>query len=78
MQRRTMRLWDSEWPAALQSVLTSILSKSRKPLTAQELADQARVAGYESKSKDFKNVIWVTLGKMGAEKVPDQGFRLKK
>lgn len=62
---------------SLQSVLTGILSKSRRPLSAQELADQARAGGYQSKSQDFKNVIWVTLRKMGAEKVPNKGFRLR-
>ena len=59
-------------------MLTDILSKSRKPLSAQELADQARATGYESKSKDFRNVVWTTLGKMDVERVPDKGFRLKK
>ena len=62
---------------SLQSVLIGILTKSRKPLSAQELADQAHAGGYESKSKDFRNVVWTTLGKMNVEKVPDKGFRLK-
>jgi hypothetical protein len=36
-------------------------------------------SGYESKSKDLKNVIWVSIGKMTAvERVPGKGYRLKK
>lgn len=63
---------------SLQSVLAGILGKSRRPLSAQELADQARAAGYKTKSKDFPHVIWTTLGKMDVERVPDKGFRLKR
>jgi hypothetical protein len=35
--------------------------------------------GYESQSKDFTNLIWVTLGRMdNVENTKGQGYRLKK
>jgi uncharacterized protein YhaN len=64
---------------SLHEVLTHLLAKSSKPLTAQELADGVTQCGYESKSKDLKNVIWVSLGKLATvERIPGEGYRLKK
>ena len=64
---------------SLHEVLTHVLAKSSKPLTAQELADRVTASGYESKSKDLKNVIWVSIGKLATvERVPGEGYRLKK
>jgi hypothetical protein len=55
------------------------LAKSRAPLTASELTKRVLASGYRSKSKDFKEVIWVTLGKLkNAENVPGVGWRLKR
>ncbi len=63
---------------SLMDLLTRLLAKSDRPLKARELAERALAAGYETGSKDFMNVVWVALGKMDVEKVPDQGYRLKK
>ncbi len=63
---------------SLTDVLTRLLAESDRPLKARELADRALAAGYKTESKDFVNVVWVALGKMDLEKVPDQGYRLKK
>ena len=64
---------------SLHEVLTHVLSKSSRPLSAQELKDRVTQSGYESKSKDLKNVIWVSIKKFAnVERVPGQGYRLKK
>ena len=64
---------------SLHEVLTHILAKSSRPLSAQELAEAVTQSGYKSKSKDLKNVIWVSIGKMTTvERVPGEGYRLKK
>lgn len=65
--------------APLQDVITSILTKNREPIGARELARQALAAGYKTKSKNFTDVIWVALGKMGTvENVQGKGWRLKR
>ena len=64
---------------SLHEVVTHVLAKSSRPLSAQELAEGVTQSGYESKSKDLKNVIWVSIGKMTTvERVPGKGYRLKK
>jgi DNA repair exonuclease SbcCD ATPase subunit len=64
---------------SLHEVLTQILAKSSRPLTAAELAAQVLQTGYETKSKDFKNVIWVSVGKMkNIQRVAGKGYALKK
>jgi hypothetical protein len=63
----------------LREVLTQVLSKSRKPLSGSELAEQVLATGYHTDSKDFLNVIWVGLGKMpNVERLPGKGYRIKK
>jgi hypothetical protein len=63
----------------LYEVVTNVLEKSSRPLSAQELAERVIQSGYESKSKDLKNVIWVSIGKFAnVERVPGEGYRLKK
>src|SRR5205823_3798199 len=63
----------------LREALTQVLSKSTRPLSTQELADRAVQNGYQTKSKDLKNVIWVGIGHMNnIERVPGIGYRLKK
>jgi hypothetical protein len=43
------------------------------------LAEAVLAGGYQTKSKDFPNVISACVGKMGdVESVPGQGYRLKK
>jgi hypothetical protein len=40
---------------------------------------KALKAGYKSKSKSFRDVVWVNLGNMkNVEHVPGLGYRLKK
>jgi hypothetical protein len=62
----------------LQEVLTSLLCKSKRPLTGAELAEQAQAVGYRSNSRDFRQVVWVMLSRMdNIENVPGKGYRLK-
>ena len=64
---------------SLHEVLTHVLSKSSRPLSAQELAERVTQSGYESKSKDLKNVIWTGIKKLATvERIPGEGYRLKK
>jgi uncharacterized coiled-coil protein SlyX len=70
---------DGKPQPSLRSIVNDILATSSRPMGAQELADQAKVRGYVTKSKSLKNVVWVTLGKMdGVENVSGEGYRLKK
>jgi uncharacterized protein YhaN len=74
----TTQVEPTKW-RSLHEVLTHVLAKSSRPLSAQELAEGVTQSGYESKSKDLKNVIWVSIGKMTTvERVPGKGYRLKK
>jgi Fe2+ or Zn2+ uptake regulation protein len=62
----------------LRSILSELLSKSKKPLTARELAEQVRDQGRQTKSKKWTNVVSAMLSKMNnVQKVPGQGYRLK-
>ncbi len=64
---------------SLHEVLTHVLAKSSRPLSAQELAERVTQNGYESKSKDLKNVIWTGIKKLATvERIPGEGYRLKK
>lgn len=64
---------------SLATVLTRVLQKTSKPLGGAEVAKLAQRAGYESKSKDFTNLVWVTLGKMNnVVHLKGQGYRLKR
>lgn len=63
----------------LKAVLLDLLKRSGRTMSAQELADQAKKAGYESKSKSFVNVVWVAVGKMPeVVRDPKGGYRLRK
>jgi hypothetical protein len=63
----------------LAALLARLLAKSMRPLKARELAKQAKASGYQTKSKDFTNVIWVAVSKLpNVENVPGKGYRLKK
>jgi hypothetical protein len=63
----------------LAALLARLLAKSTRPLKARELAKQAMASGYQTKSKDFTNVIWVAVSKLpNVENVPGKGYRLKK
>jgi hypothetical protein len=65
--------------SSLRPILMRLLQHSKAPVGVGELARRARTAGVKSKSKDFPNLVGVTLGRMnGVERVPGQGYRLKK
>jgi hypothetical protein len=56
-----------------------LLERSKGPLLVRDLAKQALAAGYRSESKDFENVVQVTVARMdGLVNVPGKGYRLKK
>ncbi len=64
---------------SLRSVLTTLLERSKGPLLVRDLAKRALAAGYRSASKDFENVVQVTVGRMDdLVNVPGKGYRLKK
>jgi hypothetical protein len=64
---------------SLRSVLTALMERSRGPLLVRDLAKRALATGYRSASKDFENVVKVTIGKMeDIVNVPGKGYRLKK
>ena len=63
----------------LREVLTRILKEEREPIGGGDLALKALATGYKSKSKKFRDVVWVSLGNMkNVEHVPGKGYRLKK
>jgi hypothetical protein len=63
----------------LPAVVTKILAGSSEPISGRELAEKVLASGYQTKSKNFLNVIWVGVGKMdNVENVPGKGYRLKK
>jgi hypothetical protein len=64
---------------SLQSILGDLLARSRQPVPARDLAEQAKAEGYETRSENFTNVVWVMLGKMeNVENVPGEGYRLRR
>jgi hypothetical protein len=68
-----------EGQTSLRSILTRLLERSKGPLLVRDLAKQALAAGYRSESKDFENVVQVTVTRMdGLVNVPGKGYRLKK
>ncbi len=63
----------------LREVLTTLLKKSTKLLSARELAAQARAGGYRTNSANFVKVVGNKLGEMdNVDYLPDKGYRLKK
>jgi hypothetical protein len=63
---------------SLAALVTKILARSARPLSARALAEKVLASGYQTKSKDFTNLIWTGVGKMAnVENVPGQGYRLK-
>jgi hypothetical protein len=64
---------------SLRSVVVDVLAAAGRALHVQELAARVKKAGYRSKSKVFKNVLWAGLGQMPeVERDPAGGYRLKK
>jgi hypothetical protein len=64
---------------SLTSLIAKILSSTSEPVPARELATKVLATGYQTKSKDFTNVIWVAVAKMdNVENVSGRGYRLKK
>ena len=65
-------------PLPLREMLTNVLARSKKPLSAKELADRVLASGYKTTSKRFTEIIWVTLGRQkNIENIPGVGWRLK-
>ena len=63
----------------LTAVITKLLSESVEPIPARELGARVLATGYQTKSKDFTNVIWVAVSKLdNVENVSGRGYRLKK
>ena len=63
----------------LTAVITKILSESAEPISGRELAAKVLATGYQTKSKDFTNVIWVAVSKLdNVENIAGRGYRLKK
>ena len=64
---------------SLRSVLTTLLERTKGPLLVRDLAKRALATGYRSASKDFENVIQVTVARMDdIVNVPGKGYRLQK
>ena len=69
----------AESELSLPVVVTKILAESPEPIPAGQLAEKVLASGYQTKSKNFTDVIWVGVGKMdNVENVPGKGYRLKK
>jgi hypothetical protein len=63
----------------LSAVITKILSESAEPIPARQLGERVLATGYQTKSKDFTNVIWVAVAKLdNVENIAGRGYRLKK
>ena len=63
----------------LREVLTALLKKSNKLLSAKELSARALAGGYRTNSANFVKVVGTMLGEMDhVDYVPDKGYRLKK
>jgi hypothetical protein len=64
---------------SLRSLLTTLLERTKGPLFVRDLAKRALASGYRSASKDFENVVQVTVARMDdLVNVPGKGYRLKK
>lgn len=64
---------------SLRELLIHLFQNSQRSMTARDLARQALANGYRTDSKDFPNVVKVTLKKMKeVERAPEGGYRLKK
>jgi hypothetical protein len=80
----TLAGWKNSKPSqeeqpSLRSVLTTLLERSKGPLLVRDLAKRALTSGYRSASKDFENVVQVTVARMDdIVNVPGKGYRLKK
>jgi hypothetical protein len=62
----------------LTAVITKLLSESAEPIPARELGARVLATGYQTRSKDFTNVIWVAVSKLNnVENIAGRGYRLK-
>lgn len=65
--------------APLREILLDLFKKSGRTMSVTELAEQALEAGYQTRSKNLKDVLWVALGKMPEiERDPKGGYRLRR
>jgi len=63
----------------LREALTKILEKCKEHIGGGELAEKALAAGYKSASKNFRDVVYVSLAQMkNVEHIRGQGYRLKR
>jgi len=63
----------------LREVLTKILEGCKEPIGGGELAEKALATGYKSASKNFRDVLYVSVAQMkNVEHVRGQGYRLKR
>jgi hypothetical protein len=63
---------------SLRAILIELLTKSKRPASARELAEKALATGYRTASKNFLGVVWTALGQNdNFENVPDKGWRLR-
>jgi len=63
----------------LRIIITNLLAKSRRPMMARELAEQVLANRYQTKSKNFIDVMYVALGQMdNIVNVAGKGYILKK
>jgi hypothetical protein len=63
---------------SLKVVIQEVLANTSRPLNTEELAKQILLTGYQTKSKNFLNVIWVGIGDMANVERVAEGYRLKK
>jgi hypothetical protein len=69
----------SQEKKSLRSIQFGLLSKSKTPLAARQLAEKVSAVGYQTKSRNWINVVSAMLSKMdNVQLVPGQGYRLKK
>ena len=69
----------SDKKLSLKAVLLNVLTESSRPQTTEELVEKVLATGYQTKSGDFKNVIWVTIGNMpNVKRIQGKGYQLKK
>lgn len=69
----------SEKKLSLKDVLFNVLADSSRPVSTEDLVEKVLATGYQTKSGDFKNVIWVTIGNMpNVKRIQGKGYQLKK
>jgi len=60
-KKKTVRRRRAKNAKPLKGHVEEILADNKKGLTLQQIVDKVKKAGYKSKSKDFKNVVYQCL-----------------